>query len=107
MKISDIIELAANKFLWTGVGKEPPMDTGSPTPYSCCAVSRASMHAGGEYRCEARDFVEGYLEDEERRGNFLFDLGLDLGLDCFHQLAQQVRYSWLMLLAHIAREQGL
>lgn len=98
MKISEVLWIAANEKL--ACDEDHPYRQGKEV-YSCCAISAASAACTGGYSVDApaREFYEQYLKSNERDGDYLSGLS--------YREAQQVRYSMLMLVQQIAKEQGL
>ena len=102
-KISDILFIAANEYLWDGVHKTN-MDVDS---YSCSAIMRSIYYLVGDVRkstlyTQRVDLFHGLTE-----------MGVDCGssseFDQFKNYMdrQQARYAWLMFAYEIALEQGV
>ena len=93
MKISDILDHAADKRLWEGKGEVPK----GKRSFSCDAVFSAAST----------------LDAANHARRFLADCGVNTcGFHQFDEFApgperQAVRYAWLKFAAHVAREEGL
>lgn len=112
MKISEILWLAANKYLISG---DPREESDFKSVYSCIAITCASHHEVNPFEAEqAKGFYESLAVLD--RDNFSFSLHaenlLPIGeygyLSCSqYRERQQIRYCWLMLASQIAEEEGL
>jgi len=96
-KISEILHLAADKYLWSGYSK----DRRDTAIYSCFAIDEAIDDLG----------LSTYGTNKLFRG--LKEMGLDIGssraFNEFHgdPQRQSARYNWLKFAAMIAEEQGV
>ena len=107
-KISDILFIAANEYLWDGIHKTN-MDVDA---YSCSAIMRSMFYLMGSYN---QSTFQKSVIYSKRVSLFdgLTEMGLDCGLsDAFDEFKnymdrQQARYAWLMFAHDIALEQGV
>jgi hypothetical protein len=96
-KISEILHLAADEYLWTGYSKDPR----NLSIYSCFAIDLA---------------IDDLDLSASRTGKLfkgLGEMGLDIGsITAFEEFRygpqrQAARYAWLKFAAMIAEEQGV
>lgn len=102
MKISEILHMAADEYLWDGCGP-PPSGYAQNKTYSCLAIS--------ELLCEKNKGSFFYHEEP------VFDFLKEMGIRTFSSLEfsefksakeiQGARYLWLKFAALVAEDEGL